>query len=115
MGMNAEKIRDAGEEEASDRRENINGIEIEFVWNNDLGRYAISFPQIGPDSEALAQAGVRGQKILLSEHPELAKEVFDFAVSAAKTIPNAKAEDVWRAVWEYCKAPPRGHERNKAA
>lgn len=102
------------EVDAGDRRETVNGIEIEFLWDDYHERYALSFPQIEADNEVLQEIGVDGQKILLSLNPDTAKKVFDFAVLVAQTVRDAKPEDVWLKVWEFCKAP-FGVEEKKAA
>lgn len=96
-------------------RENINGVDIEISWNDNFDRYGINFPQIKPDNIFLKRVGVRGSGILLTADSEIAKEVFALAAKKAQESPNPAPEEVWLAVWEYCKAFPHPAPRKIAA
>jgi hypothetical protein len=58
----------------------VNGLAISMKWNDKVGRYYFSFPEISIDE---TNAGMYGTRMDIVE-PEIAKEVFDFACEFAQ-------------------------------
>ena len=65
-------------------KEIINGIEIDCHWDDGYRDYVLYLPQIEMGDEA-TEKGVDDQVFRISDDPEDAKKVFEFAKELAKT------------------------------
>lgn len=79
-------------ESAKDYHEQVtvNGIEISVGLDAEYDDYTIYFPQIELGDDA-SEKGVDDQVIRLSQRPEVAKQVFEYASQLAQTEPDVYA------------------------
>jgi len=83
--------------------ETVNGIAIEVYQSNatsNKGEYEIQFPQI-EIGDVARERGVDDQVIRISENPETAKKVFEFAKKIAESAKDVYA--VYLAVQDFCR------------
>ncbi len=85
-------------------KETINGIEIEVGWDNGYGDYTIYLPQIEIIGGEAEKRGISDQVLRISENPELAKKVFEFAKGAATQ--EKDAYDLYNRVEKFIKSLP---------
>ncbi len=82
----------------------VNGIEIVVAWYDDSSKdYEIYFPQI-EISETADEKGVHDQIIRVSQKPEVAKQVFDYAVRLAQT--ESDVYEIYKKVEEFARDLP---------
>lgn len=65
----------------------VNGIDISVGWDQSYGNYTIYFPQIKLGEEVSAR-GVHDKDIRLTRRPEVAKQIFDYALKEAESTKN---------------------------
>lgn len=82
----------------------INGIDIRVGWDRGYDDYTIYFPQI----ELGQEDGPPDQVIRITRRPEVAKQVFDFAVKKSKEINDVNK--LYRAVEEFARTLPYDDE-----
>ena len=82
-----------------------NGVEVVVNWYDDSSKsYEIYFPQIKFGVEEASEKGVYDQVISVSQRPEVAKQVFDYAVELAQTESNLY--DIYKKVEEFAGGLP---------
>lgn len=85
-----------------------NGIEMSVAWDDEFGDYTIYFPQIRLNNEATSK-GIYDQIIRVSENPDSAKKVFNFAIMQA--FQGKPLNDLYKAVLNYSRSlPAESHE-----
>ena len=72
-------------EEQFSAKETVNGFDIRVYCDPDSLNYEIRFPQIDISDEATQAKGIADQVIIISDNPEDAKKVFEYAKELAKT------------------------------
>jgi hypothetical protein len=99
----------AGEQEPKKYHEatTVNGVDISVGWDNGYNDYTIYFPQIQIDEES-SEKGVYDQVIRLTRRPEVAKQVFDYAVVQAKL--TSDLHEIFKKVEEYSRDLPYDEE-----
>lgn len=75
----------------------INGIDIRVGWDRGYDDYTIYFPQI----ELGEEDSPPDQVIRITRRPEVAKQVFDFAVEKSKEINDVNK--LYRAVEKFAR------------
>ena len=99
----------ADEQESKKYREatTVNGVEISVGWDNGYDDYTIHFPQIQLGEES-SEKGVYDQVIRLTRRPEVAKQVFDYAVARAQL--TSDLHEIFKKVEEYAGDLPYDEE-----
>jgi hypothetical protein len=64
----------------------VKGIQLEVLWSDQYKEYVLYFPNVNV-SEAL-EKGMHNTVIRLTDRKDLAKKVFDYAVTAASMYPD---------------------------
>ena len=82
----------------------INGIEMEVGWDSGYGDYTIYLPQIEIIGGEAERRGISDQVLRISENPELAKKVFEFAKEAANH--EKDVYDLYNRVEKFIKSLP---------
>lgn len=75
-----------------------NGTKIAVGWDNGYSDYTIYFPELELGDEA-REKGVYDQVIRISEIKDVARKVFDYAVSLAET--ETGIYDIFKKVEEF--------------
>ena len=66
----------------------VNGVEISVGWDSGYDDYTIYFPGIEMTSQEAQDKGVFDQVIRISDNPEDAKKVFEYAKKVAEEESN---------------------------
>ena len=85
----------------------VNGVEISVGWDNGYDDYTIYFSQIQLGEES-SKKGVYDQVIRLTRRPEVAKQVFDYAVARAQL--TSDLHEIFKKVEEYSRDLPYDEE-----
>ena len=85
----------------------VNGVEISIHWDNGYGDYVIYFPQIELGDTAY-EKGVSDQVLRISQKPEVAKQVFDYASKLAQT--EKDVYEIYKKVDEFSRDLPHDLE-----
>jgi len=81
----------------------VNGIRINVAWDSGYRDYTLDFPQIDLGYATKNEPGVC-QAMRITRNPEIAKQIFDFAVKKAGEINNVY--DLYREVKKFSKDLP---------
>ena len=92
-------LESARPENEFNQQETVNGTEISVGWDGMYRNYSIYFPQVELNEEAQAK-GVGDQVISISENPEDAKSVFEYAKKLAETETNIN--EIYLKVQDFC-------------
>lgn len=79
----------------------VNGTEISVGWDNGYRDYTIYFPQIDLNAR---EEGVHDQVLRITQRPDVAKKVFDYAVKLAQT--EANVYNIYRKVDKFSRGLP---------
>jgi hypothetical protein len=104
MGINPEQKDNKKYEEQT----NVNGIDIDVHWDNGYRDFVIYFPQIDLSHAWEKEKNVSDQVLRLTRKPEVAKQVFDFAVKKAGEVKNVY--DLFREVNKFSRDLPDDDE-----